>query len=154
MKCELKLGRSDLHPVKKLPRDIGVCDGRCKKQHGQGGPSRAPLPALHLIAQDSDRNQPSGMRGLSSPPPGCTLHSFGTSTDPWPKQLTTSSSFLTRPSKRLPSVTLPSWGPCPASAFSYALASLASLWPAKTSCCILSAQAALSFARLLFQISC
>ena len=78
------------------------------------GPSRAPLPALHLMHGTLIAIIPFGMRGLFSPL-GCTLHSFGTSTDPWPKQLTMpSSSYMTRPSKRLPSVTSPFWGTCPA----------------------------------------
>ena len=90
------------------------------------GLSHVPLPAHHSTRAILTATTRYGMRGLFSRPLGCTLHSFGTSTGPWPKLLTMqSSSSMTRLSKKLPSATLLSWGPCRASVSSYALVILA-----------------------------
>ena len=76
------------------------------------GPSRVPVPASHSMRETETAIIPSGMHDWFSQPPGYTWHSFDTSTSPWPRQLTTpSSSYTMKPSKNLPSVTLPSWGP-------------------------------------------
>ena len=87
------------------------------------GPQSSTSASTPLDARDSNRNHTIWNARLVLATTGLHLAHFDTSTGPWLRRLTTpSSSFTTKPSKRPASATLPSWGPCPASAFSCGLA--------------------------------
>ena len=111
----MRLGRTPSLPW--LPLSTASCRGlRIKPIPLPFGSSldlsHVPLPAHHSTRAILTATTRYGMRGLFSRPLGCTLHSFGISTGPWPKLLTMqSSSSMTRLSKKLPSATLLSWGP-------------------------------------------